>query len=179
MEILSGYAKLENDEIIRFKENPRLDVLMEKLTETKPHKVIIFCVFKNNYEDIRKALDKKKIKFVELHGEIDQKTKAKNIDLFNDLENDIRVCIANPQSGGVGVNLKSARYTIFFTRSFSMKDYEQSRARNYRSGSIEIHNKITHYNLVTSNTVDEKAYNAIIEKKEIASSLLDLKELLM
>jgi len=177
-ELLSGYLKLEDGTVERLKKNPRLDALVSLIESAHPHKMIIFSVFKNNYEDIRNALDKLKIKYVEIHGGISSKNKLENVDLFNDLDNDIRICIANPQSGGVGVNLKAAKYRVFYTLNYSMKDYEQSKARNFRSGSIDVHKKILHYNMVTPNTIDERILEAIINKKDLANSLLDIKKLL-
>ena len=139
----------------------------------------MFSVFKQNYEDIKQALEKRGIEYVEIHGGISTVRKLENVDAFNDMGNNVRVCIANPQSGGVGINLKSAKYSIFYTRNFSMKDYEQSKARNFRAGSIDQHEKITHYNIVTKETIDEKILDALVSKKEMALNLLELKQLLL
>lgn len=177
-EVLSGYMKLEDGTVFNFKENPRLDALMQLLDMTKPHKIIIFSVFRKNYSSIRKALEKKGIKYVEIHGGITPKQKILNVDTFNNMDNDIRVCISHPRSGGVGVNLKAARYTAFYTRDYSLKDFTQSRARNFRAGSIDIHKKITHYQFVAPNTIDEKILEAIRNKKKMISSLLDIRNLL-
>lgn len=178
-EILSGYMKLESGEIVQLKTNPRLDALMQLVENTNPHKIIIFSVFRNNYETIRKALDKRKIKYVEIHGGVSTKKKLEAVDIFNDLKNDVRVCVANPASGGVGVNLKAAKYTAFYTRNFSMKDFEQSKARNFRAGSIDLHEKITHYNFVTPDTIDESILAALLSKKKFAHTILSIKELLL
>jgi len=177
-EILSGYVKTEDGEIVKFKTNPRLDALMSLIETTSPHKVIVFCTFRENYKDIKHALEKRKIGYTEVHGGISTKDKLANVDTFNDISNDCRVMIANPKSGGVGINLKSARYAIYYTRSFSLVDFEQSKARNYRSGSIDHHDKITHYHLVTPDTVDEAALNSLRMKQNVASSLIDIKRIL-
>lgn len=177
-ELLAGYLKLENGSIETLKTNPRLDALMTLVESTNPHKIIIFTTFKQTYADIRRELKKRKIKYVELTGEVSALKKLENVDIFNDLSNKVRVCIANPQSGGVGVNLKAARYTCFYTRGYSMKDHEQARARNFRAGSIDLHNKITHYSIVTRNTVDEAILDAVKQKKNLAENLLYFKALL-
>lgn len=177
-ELLSGYLKLEDDTTVKLKSNPRLDALMNIVESTNPHKIIIFSVFKNNYDDIRKELEKRKIEYVEIHGGVSSKRKLEAVDIFNDMSNKVRVCIANPSSGGVGVNLKSAKYTVFYTRNFSMKDFEQSKARNFRAGSIDHHDKITHYNLVTPDTIDELILDALIKKKKFANSIMSIKALI-
>lgn len=177
-EILAGYLKLEDETIEPLKENPRLDRLSELIDSIMPNKVIIFSVFRETYKHIATMLEKKKIKYVEINGNVSTNDKFKNVDLFNDVDSEFKVAIVNPQSGGVGINLKAAKYSIFYTRNFSMKDYEQAVARNYRSGSIDFHETVVRYNMVSKNTIDEAIFNAIFKKKQIANSLLELKKLL-
>jgi len=175
-EILSGYMRLEDESLVSFQTNPTLDTLLELIESIGKAKVIVFCNFKQNYVDIAKALDKKKIKYVEIHGGISTKQKLANVDLFNDLESDVQVCIANPASGGVGINLKSAGYTIYYSMGHSLIDFEQSLARNYRSGSIDLHQKITHYYLYHKGLMSELVIDAVLNKKRLADNLLNLKE---
>lgn len=173
-EITNGYAKTEDDEIIPFKQNPKLDALMEIIESTAPHKVIVFTIYKQTYSDISEALKKAKIKYVELHGGIAKKQDV--VDQFNDLSNDIRVCIAHPRSAGVGINLKSASYAVFYSRSHSLVDREQSKARNYRAGSVDLFKKITHYDIVMNRTCDVEILNALKQKKDISNSLIAIKQ---
>jgi len=126
-ELLSGYLKLSDDTIEPLKTNPRLDALMTLIENTNPHKMIIFSVFKNNYKDIARELKKRKIEFVEIHGGVSTKRKLEAVDVFNDLSNNVRICIVHPASGGVGINLKAAKYTAFYTRNHSMKDTSSRR----------------------------------------------------
>jgi len=177
-EILSGYMKLSDDSIVRFKVNPRTDALMSLVEHSAPHKLIVYAIFRQNYKDIAEALDKKKIKYVEIHGSISAKQKLENVDTFNDMDNEVRVAIVNPVSGGVGINLKSAKYRTFYTRGHSMKDYLQAKARNERAGSIDIHKKIFHYDLVSKGTIDESILCSLKEKKKFATNLLEIKKLL-
>jgi len=175
-EISSGFMRLADKEIVEFKENPRLTRCMELVEDLMPHKVIIFCVFKRNYMHIRDMLKKKRIKYVELHGEISSEQKFKNIDEFNN--GDASVMIANTRSGGLGVNLQSARYSIYYTRNFNLDDFLQSQARNYRAGSKDLHDKITHYHLVSKGTIDEKIYQALKNKERMAEKIIDVRKLL-
>ena len=175
-EILSGYLKLEDGSVCKLKTNPTLDALLELIDSLGGKKVIVFCNFRENYKDIATALDKKKIQYVEIHGGVSTKQKIANVDLFNNLENEIQVCIANPQSGGVGINLKAAGYTVYYSLGHSLVDFEQSRARNYRSGSVDLHSKITHYFIRHKGLISEHIVNSVLNKKKFADSLLDLKD---
>jgi len=174
-EISSGYMRLEDGSLYRFKDNPRQDALIEKINDLKPHKVIIFCVFKENYEQIREALDRGKIGFTEIHGGIIGKQKDINEERFKKDPN-IQCCIINPKSGGEGLNLQIAQYSIFYTRNFV--DITQPKARNRRLGSIKLHKKIVHYHFIAPDTIDEYMYNAVQCKMAVAENLLDLKKIL-
>lgn len=178
-EICSGYLKLENGDICEIKDNPKLEALIETIESIVPSKVIVFCCFRENYKDIRIELLKKKIKFVEIHGGISDKDKFDNIDVFNDMTSGVNVIIVNPASGGTGINLKSASYSIYYSRTFNLEHYIQSKGRNYRSGSIDLHKKITHINLITINSIDEEIYKSLLEKKSLLNDLESIKKILL
>ena len=176
-EILSGYMKLEDESIVELKHNPSLDALKEILEATGDNKVIVWSIFKNNYKHIAKMLEKNKIEYVEVHGGISAKKKIENVDIFNDRSNKVRVCIANPASGGVGINMKSAPYSVFYTLGHSLIDYEQSMARNYRSGSIDLYDQITHYFIQHKGMITQHIVESILKKKDLADTLLNIKEI--
>lgn len=153
-----------------FKENPKIDALKEILINTDPHKVIVWCVFKENYKVVRKLCDQMKIGYVECHGEISNDDKFKSVDDFNTNRN-TRVFIGHPKSLGIGINLVAGKYAVYFSRTYSLGDDIQSEARNYRSGS-EVHDKVTRYDLVYRETIEEKVEAALREKKAISESVV-------
>lgn len=173
-EISSGFMKLYDNSIHSFKTNPRLDACMSLIEECAPHKVIIFCIYSQNYKDLRQELDKRKISYAEITGEVSTDVKLKTAELFNNPKGGPRVCIANTRAAGLGINLVGARYKIYYSRNFSLEDHLQSQKRNNRAGAIEHHDTIYDYHLVTPDTIDESIYNALAEKKEFARSLLDI-----
>lgn len=178
-ELLCGYMKLEDGTIKKFDKNPRLDALIEKIKQVQPYKVIVFTVFRQTYQDIERALAKEKIKFVTISGEQSTKEKLENVAAFNDFNSGVRVCIANPQSGGVGINMKSAPYIVFYSRDFSKKNYLQAIGRNYRAGSIDLFKKITRFNFVAPDTIDEYIAEKVQSDIENINSILDIKRLLV
>jgi len=168
-QIASGFIKLENGEVIRFKKTPRQEALKEFLaTLSSEHKVIVWSVFKENYTQIKEVCDELKLKYVEVHGEISNEQKFENVDKFNN-DNQIRVFIGHPGSGGIGINLVSSTYSIFYSRSFNLGDYLQAKARNHRGGQTK---KVTHIHLSTKNSLDEKITNALANKIELSEKLL-------
>lgn len=177
-EISSGFMKLYDGKVHRFKENPRLDACMELVEQSTPHKVIIFCIFKENYKDLRRELEKRNIKYVEITGEVSTEEKLAAAAEFNNPEGEARVCIANTRAAGLGVNLVGARYKIYYTRNFSLDDYLQSQKRNNRAGAIKYHDTLFDYHLIAPRTIDERIYKRIIQKKKFSDKLLDIKSLL-
>lgn len=173
MQVTSGYLTVgetdEEKENIQFKETPKDEILKELLEEiTETSKVIVWCVFKFNYERIAHICEELGIKYVELHGGVSEVQKRERLDAFKQDES-IRVFIGHPGSMGVGVNLTEAPYSIFYSRNFSLEHYLQARARNYRGGQTQ---KVTHYDLVCSDTIDEDVVEALSKKEEIGENIL-------
>lgn len=84
---------------------------------------------------------------------------------------DADVLVGNPASGGIGVNLIEAKFAIFYSQTFSMKDRVQAEARNYRGGS-EMHESVTHYELVCENSIEEIICQKLADKIELSDKLL-------
>jgi SNF2 family DNA or RNA helicase len=174
-QILSGFLKMDDDSIERF-ENPRAKVLSELLEEITSggHKVIVWSVFRDDYATIREVCDTLKIKYLELTGETKNADKFKNMELFEKDES-FKVLIGAPGAGGIGVNLVSAKYSIWYSRTFNLEQDLQAEARNYRGGS-EIHDKVTRYDIVCKGTLDEVILKSLYAKNQIKDEILSLKE---
>lgn len=171
-QILSGFARLEDGKDIPFKKNPRLDALsdlLEKLTPTS--KVLVWADFKQNYEDIGTLCDGLGIRHVAITGEQSSKEKEEAEQALQH-DDSVRVLIGHPRAGGIGVNLVAASAMIYYTRSYSRENEVQSEARAHRGGS-ERHEKITRYDLVCPETIDEVVLNALQNKQDIATQILD------
>ena len=172
-QIVSGHVRIaglgEESKTIQIKDNPRKDILRQLLEDLVPHhKVLVWAVFHANYDDIREVCRELKIEFAELHGQI--KDRDAQISKFN-TERKCRVLIGHPGSGGIGVNLVPASYSIFYSRSFSLEFDIQAEARNYRGGS-EIHESITRIDLCCPGTIDELVMKSLASKTALSDSVL-------
>lgn len=171
-QIISGFVNTDDGSTIRFKKVPRIEALKELLeTITPGNKVIVWSVFKENYRMLAELCKDMDLKYVEVHGDIPNAEKFKNVDSFNN-DPSIRVLIGNQDAGGVGINLVAATYSIYYSRGFKLGSDLQSEARNYRRGS-EIHDKITRINLRCPGTIDEIIANALRDKLDISDKILD------
>jgi SNF2 family DNA or RNA helicase len=172
LQIITGYAKLENGEIYKIKDNPRLKALEELLEEHVPnHKIIVWSIFHENYDDIAGVCKKLKIPFGELHGRVSQRDREDAIQRFNN-DRDCRVLIANQAAGGIGINLISSDLSIFYSKGFSLEQDLQAEGRNYRGGS-EIHQKVTRIDIIAENTIDNLIAEALAAKQQISNSILE------
>lgn len=148
-----------------------LKELLEQIIDSGG-KVLVWAVFKHNYGQIRKVCDELKIKYVEVHGGVSEKEKLKNVEAFQN-DSEVRVFIGHPGSGGVGLNLTSAGYSIFYSRNFSLEHFLQARARNHRGGSKEAgHTSITHYDLICEGTIEEDVVQSLTDKQVISDRVL-------
>jgi SNF2 family DNA or RNA helicase len=171
-QIVTGYAKLDDGTEIEIEDNPRLSALEELVSALhEKHKVIIWCAFQNNYRQIGKLLEKMKIKHVFITGEENLTEKEENMKLFNSDE-EIRVAVCNRKAAGIGVNLVAAKYSIVYSRNFSLEQELQSRDRNYRGGS-EIHDAVIKIDLCAKDTVDEDVTKSLVDKKEVSDSVIE------
>lgn len=170
-QITSGFIKGESGALVPLDDNPRAAALEQLLLELTPnHKVLVWAVFQENYRAIRKVCEKIGVKYVEVHGEISGKEKFESVDALN-TDPTVRVLIGHPGSGGIGINLIAASYSIFFSRSFSLEHDLQAEARNYRGGS-EVHAKVTRIDIVAKDTIDEIVAIRLAEKQAISDKVL-------
>lgn len=173
MQIASGYVKLDDGSQVRVKANPKQRALKEILEEITPHsKVLVWAVFKENYEQVREVCAELGIRYVEVHGDVPSAEKHRSVASFN-TDPAVRVFIGHPGSGGIGINLVSASYSIFYSRSFSLEHDLQAESRNHRGGSKEAgHAKITRIDLICKDTIEEIVLEKLANKEEIGEKLL-------
>ncbi len=178
MQIASGFVSVLGDDgqiEISLENTPKIDALKELLEEIcadPKNKVIVWSCWRKTYDDIGKACAALGLEFVEIHGAVSEPKKRDSIDAFRNNPN-IRVLVGHPQSGGVGLNLVEAGYSIRYSRNFSLEQWLQSRARNHRGGSLEYgHEKITHYELLTEGTIEELAHIKLANKIDMSATLL-------
>jgi len=149
---------------------PKLDLLMGRVRSIvdSGNKVIIWARYRVEIADIVARLKGEKIKCVELHGGIKQKDRMDAIDAFE--HEDIPVFVGNQQAGGTGITLVAASYVIYFSNSFSLRNRLQSEDRAHRIGQTK---KVTYINIAAKNTVDEIVIDSLLNKKDVAETIID------
>jgi SNF2 family DNA or RNA helicase len=173
-QIASGYMSDEDGNEHTFDKNPRADLLEELVQEIVVdggNSCILWCSFKQNYKQLSAICKKLKIPHCFITGQqnLEEKTQS-----MNDFNAGIKpVVIANRKAGGIGINLIKAKYSITYSRNFSLEEELQSSARNYRGGS-QIHDKIIKIDISASDTIDEVVAEALYNKKDISNKIIDV-----
>lgn len=170
-QILSGFAKADDDKNYIFKNNPRLEALSDLIEDIAvSEKMIVWCEFRENYHQVAGIVLKLGFGYTLLVGDMSQKEKEESIDAFRK-DKEIKVLIANPGAGGIGINLVEASHMVYYSRSPNLEHDIQSEARAYRGGS-EVHEKITRWDIVCPDTLDDVILQALENKQALGDAII-------
>lgn len=168
-QISGGFIYSEQD-TIRFKDNPKLEETLycvgEILQEEK--KVIIFHRFVEEGRMIGEALLKSGIQISELRAEI--KNQEEEYRKFKEKEG-CRVLIAQPKSGGEGLDLFESRVTIFYSNTYEgATTRPQSEGRTRRKGQT---GTCIYIDILIEGSIDEIILESGNNKRILAKKILD------
>ena len=158
-QLLGGFVNSEEGELITIKPNARLNRL-EELLEDINGKAIIWSVFTPEIRAIKKLLGDKAVAY---YGEVSRDDRAEAIERFQN--GDATYFIGNPRAAGLGLTLTAATNVIYYSNDYSLEIRQQSEDRAHRHGQ---QNKVTYFDLIGENTVDEKIIWALRNKKDLA-----------
>jgi SNF2 family DNA or RNA helicase len=137
------------------------DVLQD-LDRREP--LVVFCRFHHDLDCVRQVCEQQGRRYGELSGRDRAGLTAKST-----MRDDIDVLAVQHQAGGVGIDLTRARYGIYFSLSFALADYLQSRKRLHRPGQTR---HVTYVHLLANDTVDIAIYQALKRRGDIVNTVL-------
>lgn len=197
-EITSGYVKSDdvlNDygevvtkgEICRIDPNPKLDGLVELLSERKKNsKFIVWACFQQDIRSIAARLRLEGLKVVTYYGKTSDKDREEAERAFNE-DPDTDGLVGNPAAGGTGLNLlgykpqhpedydTNADHIIYYSQNWSHPHRSQSEDRAHRRGT-RVPVRIT--DLCIPGTIDEEIRARVTGKREHALQVKDIREML-
>lgn len=173
-QILTGHLPSSSDPrgYVEIPSN-RVKVLLEVLEEAQG-KVIVWARFRSDVEQISKALEAAGVGYVTYTGKTTADERTEAIEAFRNNPN-CRVFIGNPASGGIGLNLTVANTVVWFSMGYSLEEYLQANDRAHRIGQNQ---KVLYVHLIADGTVDEKVVKSLSAKKALATTVLDIREML-
>jgi hypothetical protein len=87
---------------------------------------------------------------------------------------EIRMLLAHPQSGGIGINLQcnsgEIAQTVWFDLPWSSENYIQANARVYRQGQEK---PVVIHHLIVNNSIDQKVVEVLKGKINLQDALLE------
>ena len=162
---------------IRFKHNPKLDSVIEKLREIpEDEKVLIVHWFNVSGQLVVDRLNKEKKlgKHAWVYGKTSMAQKTAFMDAFRDPKGP-RILVASTAIK-MGVNLQDAcRYTIFFESPDSVIDRKQLEGRTRRESDIKSGSRYF-YDAVCLGTKDEPRIRSLREGRRLLDMIVDGKK---
>jgi SNF2 family DNA or RNA helicase len=149
------------------KDNPRLDLLMEKLQDL-PHKAIVWARFTMDIDLIMEACKRLKLEAVRYDGSTgpDERLAARK-----NFQSDggPQFFVANAAAAGTGLTLHKGKAAFYYSNSFKLVERLQSEDRIHRIGQTESCN---YTDLIARGTIDSKLVEALRDKRNVASMIL-------
>jgi hypothetical protein len=171
-QIVCGFIRDEEGNDHELPSN-RVDACLDVIEEAQG-KVIVWTRFSHDIAVISDALTRARIGHCTYHGKQDNSRNEKELARFK-TDPACRVMVANSQKGGIGLNLTVASTCVYFSNDFNAETRWQSEDRIHRDGQA---NQCVYVDLVARGTTDVKVLNALLEKKDFADSVLDVKRIL-
>jgi SNF2 family DNA or RNA helicase len=162
-QITSGFM-LDSEGLGLHLHDDKMDELKEVLEEIGNEQAIIWINFKNEAHAILNMLGDKATAAFSDAKDIDQ-----NIADFRDGK--YQYIVAHPQSVKYGVTWVNCHYSIYYSLSYSLDDFDQSQDRMHRPGQ---NNPCTYIMMLAKETIDEIIWSVLQRKKTIADAVQEI-----
>ena len=160
-QVAGGWVKTDDGQYHRV-DSAKQKLLADTLEDMGPHEpVVTFCRFHADLDAVHEAAKAAGFLSLELSGRRDE------LKLWQDGQ--AQVLAVQISAGGVGVDLTRARYSIYYSLSFSLGEYDQALSRVHRPGQTR---PVEHIHLVARNTVDRKIMRALEKRAEVVEAVL-------
>ena len=130
-------------------------------------KLVIIARFLPEIDAIRQMLEKKGLNYSVISGVI--RDRDEQVRRFQ-TDPETTVFVGQIATAGLGITLTAADTMVFYSLDYSMSNFEQAKARIHRVGQ---RNPCTYLYLIAAGTVDEKVLQALIDKADLARTLID------
>jgi len=131
------------------------------------NKVVVFSTFKETLETLKERL--KCYNPLVGTGDISDEEISSNVDKFQTNDKN-KIFLGTWQKCGTGLTLTAATYMIFIDTPWTDAAFEQACDRIYRIGTTK---PVTIYNLITSDSIDERVLEIVSDKAALADYVID------
>lgn len=166
-QITSGHLIDDDQQVHAIPEN-RTKAVLEIAEIAK--RGIVWCRFRHDLAAVSKALETAGYRVGVYAGDTPEEERQRLRK-----PGEVDWLVANPQSAGTGLNLTHFDTMIYYSNSFNAADRWQSEDRIHRIGQ---NNKCLYIDLYSPGTIDLSILASLMNKKNVATSIEDVKSLL-
>jgi SNF2 family DNA or RNA helicase len=160
-QVAGGWVKTDDGQYHRV-DSAKEKLLADTLEDIGPDEpVVVFCRFHADLDAVHEAAKAAGYPSLELSGRRDELKRWQ--------DGKAQVLAVQISAGGVGVDLTRARYSAYYSLSFSLGEYDQALSRVHRPGQTR---PVEHIHLVARNTVDTKIMRALEKRAEVVQAIL-------
>ncbi len=145
-----------------------LKELLLEILQNPDNKIVIFSQWKRMFELVIKELEKLKVPFVYLNGDISAKQRNEIIRVFQDSK-DVKIFLST-DAGGVGVNLQSANVLINLDLPWNPAVLEQRIGRIYRLGQKK---HVNIFNFIARLSIEHRILYLLDFKKSVFDGVIE------
>ena len=146
-----------------------LEDILDDYVISAEKKLVIFCRFRPEIDLIKNSLEKKRIKYASIYGDIKIEDRGPIVDDFQ-TNPETMVFLAQIDTAGLGITLTAANTCVYYSVNFNYAAYSQSLARIHRIGQK---NTCTYIHLVVEKSIDETVLKALAKKEDLAKTVVD------
>lgn len=156
--VISGYLNIGEKHFET--DNPRAELLQSVVEETGEEKIIIWCKYQYDIDQIIKVLGKENCAL--FYGELSEKERNGNLESFKNRNK--RFFVSTQSSGGFGLTLVESAYVIYYDNDFNYATRRQSEDRTHRIGQMR---KVQYIDLQCEKSIDEMIDDNLTKKGNI------------
>lgn len=166
--LISEVHKVGDEKLRALKE------LLEDEVLDKEEPVIIVARWKHDLNAIEALCKTMKIPGWSIRGGMSRDSTDDALRRFSGCAGQPAALVVQPQAGGVGLDMRVAGHTIWYSLSPSYVDYTQMRDRN------ALHpNAVQHSFLIAPGTVDQILYDTLLNDGDVAKQILKRPEMIL
>lgn len=165
-QICSGFIR--TDEGWSHINENKLSAFTDWVLDNDDSQAVIYVTYDMSEEMITHKLWLLGKTFGTISGKISDEEKEATKQKFKDKE--IQFVVIKYKSGTEGLNFQNCNKMIFYDLTPSLIDYEQAKSRIHRRGQER---ECEYIHLITENSVEEKMYKALQERKDFSEYLLE------
>ena len=146
-----------------------LEDILDDYVLSAGKKLVIFCRFRPEIDLISKSLEKKRIRYASIYGDIKINDRGDIVKQFQ-TDPEVKVFLAQIDTAGLGITLTAADTCVYYSVNFNYAAYSQSLARIHRIGQK---NRCTYIHLTVEHSIDETILKALAKKEDLAKTVVD------